>query len=387
MNHGQMKEELVRLHSEGLLRRPVSFDLINGKEAVLKGRKVVIFSSNNYLDLAGHPAVVEAGVIAMRKYGAGGGASRLVSGTFPVHEELEHTIRLFKKTESALLFNSGYHANIGVIPALVGRGDDVFSDRLNHGSILDGCILSRANIRRYPHCDMSALERLIKNSRSRRRLIITEGVFSMEGRVAPLREITWLSQRYGALVYLDDAHAVGVMGKEGRGALEHLGIENDSVIEMATLGKAFGSYGAFVAGGKPLIDLLMNKARSFIYTTSLPPAVCAVSMKAIEAASLEPWRRKAVIDNSVYLMRRLKDEGFDVMQTHTHIVPLFIGGAKKVMDISARLIDRGFFIQGIRPPTVPNGTSRLRITVTAGHTKEDIDGVVIALKDIIGDTT
>ncbi len=345
----------------------------------------MVLCSNDYLGLANHPAVKEAAARAIGDHGTGAGASRLVAGTMELHMELEDRLSAFKKTEAALLFNSGWHANTGCIPALVSRGDDIFCDKLSHASIIDGCILSRANLKRYPHGDMNALEGLLKRSRASRKLVITDGVFSMDGDIAPLDDILGLAERYGATLLLDDAHATGVLGRNGRGTLEHLGIDNPSVIQLGTLGKAFGSYGAFVAGGRRLIELVLNTARSFIYSTALPPAVCAASIKAIDIVEGEPERRERLLRNASLVRDGLKKRGLDTLCSTTQIIPLVVGDAARTMEATRRLLDRGVFVQGIRPPTVPQGTSRLRITVTSEHSTDDLERAVETITEVAGE--
>jgi glycine C-acetyltransferase len=306
----------------------------------------------------------------MEKYGFGSGASRLVSGNTRAHIELEEKLKKFKGTEAALVFNSGYHANIGVIPALAERGDDIFSDKLNHASIVDGCVLSRANLKRYPHRDTDALERLIKKSKVKKKLIITDGVFSMDGDIAPVTDIISIAERYGATVLIDDAHATGVLGKTGRGTLERAGIPpgNPTIVQMGTLGKAFGTFGAFIAGSKDLVELLISRARSFIYTTALPPSICAAARRAIELSEEEPERRLNLLANAAFMRDGLKRAGLDTLTSKTQIIPVLVGRGTpdRAMELTKMLLEEGLFIQGIRPPTVPENTARLRITVLQG---------------------
>jgi glycine C-acetyltransferase len=300
--------------------------------------------------------------------------------------ELEEKIKGFKGTEAALLFNSGYHANIGVIPALAGRSDDIFSDRLNHASVVDGCILSRANPTRYPHRDTDTLERLVKRSKAGKKLIVTDGVFSMDGDIAPIKELAGIAERYGATVLLDDAHATGVLGRDGKGTLEHFGLAvHPLIIQMGTLGKALGTFGAYVAGSKDLVELLVTKARSFVYTTALPPAVCAAAKRAIELVEEEPDRRRRLLDNASFMREGLRDAGLDTMASETQIIPVIVGSTEKTMEITTRLLERGLFIQGIRPPTVPENTARLRVTVMAEHTREDLGGALKTIKEVFSE--
>src|SRR3990172_2769199 len=286
-----INDELDRLRSEGLYRELKIIEGEQGARVRIGGREVILLSSNNYLGLASHPEIKKAAVSAIEKYGCGSGASRLISGSMELHKELEEKIASFKKTESAILFNSGYTANLGVLSSICGKGDVIFCDKLNHASIIDGCLLSGAELKRYPHKDIDALERLIKLTPpyikggargGKKRLIVTDGIFSMDGDIAPLREIVRLAKRYSAILMIDDAHATGVLGKNGRGTVEYFGLNDSIDIIMGTLSKAVGSFGGFVAGRKKLIEFLVNKARSFIYTTSLPPSVIASSISAID---------------------------------------------------------------------------------------------------------
>ncbi|MBE7414396.1 MAG: 8-amino-7-oxononanoate synthase [Deltaproteobacteria bacterium] len=372
-------EELLRLDSLNLLRKPKIVHGPQGPRAVVNGREALIMCSNDYLGLAGHPLVKEAAIEAVQRWGAGAGASRLVSGTMEPHVMLEERIRAFKKAEAALLFNSGYNANLGVISALLDRSSEVFSDKLNHASIVDACVLSRAKVRRYPSRDVNALERLLKASKAKRKLIATDSVFSMDGTIAPLPDITGLLDTYGAMLLVDDAHATGVLGPKGRGSLEHFNISHPAVIVMGTLGKALGSFGAFITGGRAVIDLMVSKARPFIYTTALPPSVCGAAMKALDIVENEPGLRQRLWENTARLKEGLSDMGLDTLGSETPIVPVKLGAAKKAVDVSERLLDMGVFIQAIRPPTVPEGTSRLRMTLSASHGPDDVDSALSAL--------
>ncbi len=380
-------KELSAFEESGLYRR---LALVQGPQEPrvrIKGRDVILLCSNNYLGFANHPKVKEAAILAIEKYGFGSGASRLVSGNMEPHRELEERLARFKGSEAALVFNSGYHANIGIISALVGRGDVIFSDKLNHASIVDGCILSRAEIKRYPHKDMNVLEDLLKKHPSpltpHPSLIITDGVFSMDGDIAPLKELSELSEKYGCMLMLDDAHAAGVLGANGKGTLEHLGIENPEIIQMGTLGKALGGFGAYIAGSRKLIDYLINKSRSFIYTTSLPPAVCAASIAAIDIVENEPQIRQGLWDRVKFFREGLKNAGLNTMQSETQIIPILIGEADTAVKISNDLLDKGIFVQAIRPPTVPEGTSRLRFTLMANHSWDDLKYAVDCVKKAV----
>ncbi|MFQ5329335.1 MAG: 8-amino-7-oxononanoate synthase [Thermodesulfobacteriota bacterium] len=379
-------EELNGLREQGLYRAITGIESPQGPRIKIDGRAVVNLSANNYLGLADHPKVKKAAIKALQKYGAGAGASRLVSGDMAPHRELEACLARFKGSEAALLFNSGYHANLGIITALVGRGDVICSDRLNHASIIDAAILSRAALKRYPHCDVDTLERLLMEHRqSRRKLIVTDGLFSMDGDIAPLKEIARLAESYDAILMVDDAHATGTLGKHGRGSLEHHGIKSEKIIQMGTLGKAVGSFGGFVAGPKTLIDYLINKARPFVFTTALPPSVCAASTAALEIITEEPELVAALQERAVFMRKALNDAGLDTMTGESHIIPLLIGDPKKAVTVSRKLLKEGLYVQAIRPPTVPEGTSRLRLTVMASHTIEELGRAVTTITRIVLD--
>lgn len=371
----KFSDELDALRAEGLYRSMRVINGAQGSHVELEGRQVLLLCSNNYLGLADHPALKRAAVEGV-EFGVGSGASRLVSGTMDLHEKLETRIAAFKGTEKALLFNSGYAANTGIISALVGRGDAIFSDRLNHASIVDGALLSRAGLHRYPHRDMAALERMLQEKGGKgRRLIVTDGVFSMDGDIAPLAKLVQLAKQYGALLMVDDAHGSGVLGASGRGSGELCGVLNGIDIHMGTLGKGFGSFGAYAASNGIIRDYLVNKARSFIFSTSLPPAVLAASIAALEVVdSPEGAQLREKLQANVALFKeRLTASGFDTMGSETQIVPIFVGPAKTTMEFSSELLQQGLFVQGIRPPTVPAGSCRLRCTIMATHEAEDLE--------------
>ncbi len=375
-------EELKRLDGSGLRRSLKVVEGAQGPSVMIDGRSRLLFCSNDYLGLAGHPLVKEAASEALQKYGMGAGASRLVSGSMAPHRELEERVKTFMGTEAALVFNSGYNANIGCITVLASRDTEIFSDRSNHASIVDGCVLSRAKVSRYKSSDAGSLERMLKRSTARRKLVITEGVFSMDGNIAPLKEIIALMDRYGAMLLLDDAHAVGTLGASGRGTLEHLGLAHPSIIRVGTFSKALGVFGAFVAGSREAVELLISRARPFIYTTALPPSVSAAVIKALEIAEEGTELRARLRQNSDYMRDGLRAMGLDTLGSETHIIPVLVGSAQRAVEISAALFERGVFIQGIRPPTVPDGTARLRVTVSAAHSKEDLESALSAIKEV-----
>lgn len=368
-------EELEALRAEGLYRSMRVIKGAQGSRVELDGKQVLMLCSNNYLGLADHPELRSAAVFGVA-FGVGSGASRLVSGTMELHEKLEERIAAFKGTEKALVFNSGYAANTGIVSALVGRGDAIFSDRLNHASIIDGALLSRADLHRYPHRDMAALERLLRDKGGNgRRLIVTDGVFSMDGDIAPLQDLVLLAKKYGALLMVDDAHGTGVLGPTGRGSGELLGVMDGIDIHMGTLGKGLGSFGAYAAASATICDYLVNKARSFIFSTSLPPAVLAASIAAIELVDSQEGKelREKLAANVALFKEKLAQAGFDTMGSETQIVPIFVGPAEATMEFSKVLLEQGIFVQGIRPPTVPSGSCRLRCTIMATHEPAELE--------------
>lgn len=378
-----IQDELEQLKRQGLFRKLRHVEGEQGPIFILDGREVLNFSSNNYLGLANHPALREAAKEAIDRYGCGSGASRLISGNMTLHEELEARIAALKGTEAALVFNSGYQANIGILSSLVGEGDVILSDSLNHASIIDGCRLARAKTVVYPHCDLQRLEDGLKKAPAQaRKLIVTETLFSMDGDEAPLAEIVELAERYGAMVMVDEAHATGVSGPDGAGVVAKLGLGKRVLVQMGTLGKALGAFGAYVAGSRELRELLINRCRSFIFTTSLPPAVLAMSSAAIDLSIKEPQRRLALWHNCRAMKEGLKKLGFSLGESESQILPLIIGDAQKCMDFSQRLLQKGVFAQGIRPPTVPPGTSRLRITLMATHTHEHLHRALKAFEEV-----
>lgn len=365
--------ELARLREAGLERvlRPV--DGAQDTHLTVDGRRVLSLCSNNYLGLANHPEVVEAAVAAARAVGVGAGASRLISGSMRAHHRLEERLAAFKGAEACLLFTSGYHANLGVIASLVGPEDAVFSDALNHASLIDGCRLSRAAVHVYPHNDVAALAERLAAAPARRRLIVTDSIFSMDGDAAPLAAICELAERHGAMVMVDEAHATGVLGERGAGLVEALGLHERVTVQMGTLGKALGTFGAYVAGSRALIDLLINTARTAIFTTALPPPVVAAADAALTIVGREPQRRAALRRNAALLRDGLLGLGYDVPgEPDSHILPVMVGDAGATMALSAALLERGVFAHGIRPPTVPDGTGRLRATVMATHGAADL---------------
>jgi 8-amino-7-oxononanoate synthase len=372
-------EDRRRRLAAGLQRSLRPVDGPQDARVSVAGRPVLSLCSNNYLGLANHPEVIDAAVTAARQFGVGSGASRLISGSMRVHHELEQRLAAFKGVEACLLFTSGYHANLGVIGSLVGEGDAVFSDALNHASLIDGCRLSRAAVYVYPHRDLAALEQRLRAAPALRRLIVTDSVFSMDGDAAPLGAICDLAERYDAMVMVDEAHATGVLGPRGAGLVEALGLADRITVQMGTLGKALGGFGAYVAGSSALIDFLVNRARTFIFTTALPPPVVAAAAAALTIVEREPERRAALRSLAERLRRGLRAGGYDVRGDDTcHIIPVMVGDAEATMALSSALLERGVLAHGIRPPTVPDGTARIRATVMATHSEADIDEAIAA---------
>lgn len=370
-----LEETLARRQADGLYRRRVTLESPQGAEVVVAGRKRVNFCSNDYLGLAAHPEVVRAWQRGAERYGVGSGASHLVCGHMMPHQALEEELAEFTGRPRALLFSSGYQANLGVVTALAGRGDWVLEDRLNHSSLLDGARLAGARLKRFPHGDSAALE----NLPHRARLIATDGVFSMDGDLAPLPQ---LAQRCRAQcwLYVDDAHGFGVLGEKGAGILEHFRLgRSDVPILMATLGKALGVCGAFVAGGDALIETLIQQARTYIYTTALPPAAAEAVRASLRLVRKEKWRREH-LEALIARFRAGADAlGFSLSPSQTPIQPLILGSSRRALEVSRKLRERGFWVAAIRPPTVPAGTARLRITLTSAHTETQVDGLLDAL--------
>jgi 8-amino-7-oxononanoate synthase len=370
---------LRQLERDSLRRRMDVVESAHGARVTINGRSVLMLSSNNYLGLANHPALKKAAAVALERFGIGAGASRLVAGNLDPIDQLEQRLASFKRTEAALAFGSGYLANLGVMTALAGRGDMIFSDELNHASLIDGCRLSRAGIAVYRHRDADHLKVLLENFRpAGRRLIVTDAVFSMDGDYAPLPEIVDLARRHGAAVIIDEAHAVGVMGPGGAGLAAHLGLADEIDVTVGTLSKAVGAYGAYVAGSRVLTDYLVNRARSFIFTTGLPPAMAAAAVAALDLIAAEPARIDRLAVNANYLRAGLKAAGFNVLGGATPIIPVIIGEPEPTLELAARLLERGVHAVAIRPPTVAPGSARIRVTPTAVHERADLDEAIAA---------
>ncbi|MFH1015010.1 MAG: 8-amino-7-oxononanoate synthase [Nitrospirota bacterium] len=378
-------ESLIRLKEKNLLREIKNRNSPQGTRIVIDGKECINFSSNNYLGLANHPHVIESSRKAIETFGFGSGASRLLCGGSILHDKLEKKTAEFKGTESALIFNSGYSANTGIIPAIADEEDVIFSDELNHASIVDGCRLSRAKKIIYRHRDTKHLSKLIERENAKKKIIITDSVFSMDGDIVPLKEIYELCNSFysrlltpnSILLYIDDAHGTGVLGN-GKGALAHFGIKPESwIIQMGTFSKALGSLGAFAAGSKDAIEWILNTARSFIFSTALPSCAAAASIAALEVIEKEPELLNKLWSNRERAVHGITKLGYDIMGSETPIIPVRTGTIEEALHISQHLMENGIFAPAIRPPTVKE--PRIRITVTSAHTAEDIERLIKAL--------
>lgn len=375
---------LAQLQQDGLYRRRRITDSPQGVELVVDGRQAINFCSNDYLGLAAHPAVRQALIDGVERWGVGSGAAHLVNGHSRAHHALEQALAEFSGYPRALLFSTGYMANLGVAQALCGRGDRIFEDRLNHASLLDAGLLSGARLQRYQHGLVSDLDKKLNDAGGGEKLVISDGVFSMDGDLAPLPQLAECSRRHQAWLMIDDAHGFGMIGERGAGSLDHFGLQIESVpIYMATLGKALGTAGAFVAGDEDLIEYLIQKARTYIYTTASPPALAEATLKSLQLAREESWRR----DKLKQLIRRFRDGarqlGLQLMPSQTPIQPLLVGDSKRASQISQALFDAGLLVTAIRPPTVPQNTARLRITLSAAHEEHQVDRLLDHLHNII----
>lgn len=368
-----IETELRQLRKNGLERSLQTFDGVGGK-LQSDNREILNFSSNDYLGLAGNKVIISAAEKALAAIGAGSGSSRLVSGTLPIHLELEKCLAELKGYPAALVFGSGYLTNLGVIPALVGRDDSIIADKLAHASLIDGAILSRADLKRFQHNDPEHLLKLLKNEKTKkRRLVITESVFSMDGDLAPLKEISSVCAKHGAMLIVDEAHSTGIFGASGAGLVCELQLENRVSISMGTLSKAIGAYGGFVACSELLHKWLINRARAFIYSTSLPPAVIAAALEALCFLKKNPSLGKDLLKNAERFRQKLKAAGFNTGHSASQIIPLIIGENKKALALAERLNEQGIYTVAIRPPTVPEGTARIRLSVTLAHSQDDLD--------------
>jgi len=376
----EFSAELAGLESQGLRRRRRVNDCAQGVRLRVDGREYLSFCSNDYLGLAADPRVIQALCEGAQLHGAGAGASHLVSGHHRAHEELEHRLAGFVRLPRALLFSSGYLANLAVVTTLAGRSSEVFADKLNHASLNDAMVLSRARCTRYPHCNVAALAERLARSEAADKLVVTDAVFSMDGDIAPLEAILEHCERFDAALVVDDAHGLGVLGPEGRGVLAHFGLASPRIAYVGTLGKAAGVSGAFVAGGVELIEMLIQRSRSYIYTTASPPALACALMKSLELIEAESWRRQRLDALARKLARDLRPRRWQLGRSRTPIQPLIIGGNRDAVEASDMLAREGILVPAIRPPTVPAGTARLRISLSAAHSEEDVGRLVDALR-------
>jgi len=382
MPFSELHMELAERAAQDLLRARRTLNTPQSPHIVVEGKSYLAFCSNDYLGLANHPQLIAALQQGAAQWGAGAGAAHLVSGHFEPHHRLEQQLAAFVGKPSALLFSTGYMANLGVVQALVGRGDTVFADKLNHASLNDAMTLSRAEVKRYRHGDMEQLAMLLQQAKSGRKLIITDAVFSMDGDIAPLREMLALCEQHDAWLYVDDAHGFGVLGERGRGSLAHFGVESSRIIYMATLGKAAGVSGAFVAAEQVVIDTLINHANSYVYTTATPPALSSALLQSLQLIE-EGEERRAHLKLLVARLRSgLAGLPWILMESDTAIQPLLIGDNQRALELSAALRERGIWVAAIRPPTVPQGTARLRITLSAEHGEADVDRLIGALHEL-----
>jgi 8-amino-7-oxononanoate synthase len=368
-----IKEELAALERDGLLRELRARGGPQAATVGIDGARLLNFGSNDYLSLAADPRLAAAAAEAIAAEGWGSGASPLLAGRSAAHQRLEQRLAEFESAESAVLFASGYAANAGTIAALAGPGDAVFCDELNHASLWDGCRLSRADVRPYPHNDCRRLAQLLEKSRQakhRRRLIVSDGLFSMDGDLAPLGELADLADRFDAMLLIDEAHATGVFGAHGRGTCEHLGVEGRTAARVGTLSKALGGSGGFVAGDRALADWLINRARSYVFSTAAPAAMAAAACAALDIVRDEQIRRESLLRRAESLRTELRAAGWDTGPSASQIIPLMVGDSRRAVELSRRLWQRGIFVPAIRPPTVPRGQARLRVSLAAGHTDE-----------------
>jgi 8-amino-7-oxononanoate synthase len=385
MSLERLSAELGALARIEQRRRRITLESAQGPRIVVDGQEYLAFCSNDYLGLANDPRIAASVVEAVRHHGVGSGASHLVTGHSSAHARLERELARFVNMPSALLFSAGYLANIGLVTSLAGRDDVIFSDALNHASLIDGMRLSRAAVVRYPHCSLDALSAALRQSRARSRFVVTESVFSMDGDLAPLTGMLELCERHDAWLVVDDAHGFGVLGAEGRGVLEQLGLRSPRIIYVGTLGKAAGVSGAFVAGEIPVVETVLQKARSYIYTTASPPFLAAAVETSLQIIREESWRRgklRAMIDR---LRRGLRDSGLSLAASNSPIQPLVFGDNAATLAASRYLRDRGIIVTPIRPPTVPEGTSRLRISLSAAHEERDVERLIAALRELAAD--
>lgn len=383
-SHDWLDTECAALEQAGLRRHLRTVMSAPTGTIHLDGRDVVLLGSNNYLGLSTHPQVIAAAIEATRTFGTGASGSRLISGNSELYTTLEANLAKTKNTEAALVFSSGYTANTSIIPVLAGEDDLILSDALNHASIIDGCRLSRATKKVYRHCDVEHLASLLSESTAfRRRLIVTDGVFSMDGDIAPLPDIYEVATQYEAMLLVDDAHGFGVLGKDGNGTVAHFGLEGTNIIRMGTLSKAVGALGGYIAGSRVLVELLINKARGFIFTTGLPPATLAAANAALDVIRSSPELRQRLFSHAKYLKTALANLGYTLLPSETQILPVVLGTPQWTTSVANALLADGVFAPAIRPPAVPPDTSRLRLTVMATHTEAEIQQAIAGFAAVI----
>ena len=378
----RFSEKLDQIKKNGLYRKMRYLQTSQGPHIKIDGKDYLLLSSNSYLGLCNDTRLKQAAHDAIEKYGVGSGGSRLTTGSYKIHQKLEEEIAAFKGTEAALVFNTGYMANVGTISSLADKNWVIFSDRLNHASIIDGCRLSKAEIVVYDHCDTKDLARKVQSYPGRQALIVTDGLFSVDGDIAPLPAIVEIAKKNNILLIVDDAHATGVLGPNGGGTADYFGLSGQIDIQMGTLSKALASEGGFIAGKRSLIDYLVNTARSFIFSTALSPAMIAISLKALDIIRTEPQRRQTLCANTAWFRAQLRAEGFHVPESEAPIISIILGKADLAVSFSDKLMERNIFVSAIRPPTVPPGTSRLRISMMATHTRDDLKQALNCIAEI-----
>ena len=377
------KQEIKNLETRHLRRQLRIAESPSDTTITIKGRRFISMASNNYLGLANHPAVNQAAIEAIQQWGVGAGAARLISGTMMPHHQLEQDLARFKQVEAALTFGTGYTTNLGLIPALIDQDGLILADRYCHASLIEACRLAKARLRVFHHNDVEHLEKLLKKrEKARPTLVVTEGVFSMDGDLAPLPDLLTICRQHEATLVIDDAHGTGVMGKNGRGTIEHFGLNPQDVIQMGTLSKAIGTSGGYVAGPASLKEYLINTSKAFIYTTAQPPAIAAAASAAIQIIQNEPARRERLQANRNALHAALTDLGFQLTDTQSPILPIIIKSPETALKMSQALYKAGVYVPAIRPPTVPKHSSRLRLTASSEHTQEQLENVVTVFREV-----
>ncbi len=383
--YSDLTEQLNVREKDGLKRHRQILQGPQATHVTIAGREYLAFCSNDYLGLASHPQLIQSACEGAQRYGVGAGASHLINGHSLAHHELEEMLAGFTGFPKALFFSTGYMANMGVVTALMGRGDAIFADKLNHASLNDAALLSRAKLIRFPHLDLNVLEQRLTVSKARRKLVITDAVFSMDGDIAPIQQLLALCEQHQAMLLLDDAHGFGVLGKQGRGCLsasDDIDLHSPNIIYMATLGKAAGVFGAFVAAQSEVIETLIQTARSYIYTTATPPLLSHALLTSLKLIAQDEWRREKLVQHIAQLKQGLQSLPWELSPSMTPIQPLLIGESGAAVRISHALREQGILVPAIRPPTVPQGTARLRITLSAAHHQEDIERLTTALKKL-----